>query len=749
LTARQPGERLSAVAESQGLDGRGGEGRNSSSGVGRSGRIGVGERNGAGRERGGVLRGFATVRRELYLGGYNGAPDRSRCTSSGATPEAIDPTSGAVSQPGAPFGLTAAARPGGDRLLLAQSGGQLAVANADGSGTPQAVAGITSPGFCMRESLDGTGTALTYLGANGHIRYIPLAAGAKVDKDLGLNAYDPQLSPDGRWIADSTSIGAANLIHPDGTDSKTLNLPGLHGPVRWFPDSRRLAYLGSSPSSCTSAVTVADTVTGATTSVPIGLPACPTGVAGSYFIPLDVAVSPDGSQLAIAGGELQCSPAPGYPAGCPGGELSGAGLFSQSQIIVMPVGGGTPRVVRKLMGSCNDPANQSCVDPAGGAIAAANHAPGFALYSLFWGKSSDHYDVELKAWIPHAAIVNPAERVPYLLSFPNPGTCFVKAYGVSAFGPGFEFSTFSGDDHVRYTGSGRITVRVGFDWNGARMSNITSEASVAANLTRRNMSYMNLGSKKVFRCVDVMQAKSAASSKVSASSVATLDIHGANPFFNFFGLSLAPTIDSTLTARFIGPQALKLSWDTDQFPSHGFLVQKNGSLLYERVTRNAYCVPAYGVVGAATLFVLLNSKTNHGSTIVQTNGTPTVAPLPDCRFIPPPIGISQAKAQANVSANAQGRVTLPNVAYCGSRRCTLVTTARSQASRSRSVPAGSSTITLRKGHASLVRFALLRAAQRRLKKHPLRLRILITLVSPHHNTVTRTIVSVVRVTAHR
>ena len=320
-----------------------------------------------------------------FKGGYNGAPDSNRCMADGATPEQVDPTSGAVSQPGAPWRLTAAARPGGDRLLLAQSSGMLSLANADGSGSPRVIPGVRSSGFCMRASLDATASGLSYLGTNGHIHFVRLSGGSKVDKDLGVNGVDPQLSPDGRWIADFASVGVTELIHPDGTGLRMINSPGLHGSVRWFPDSRRLAYLGNRPSACASAVTVTDTVTGASTLVPIGLPACPSGAAGQYFIPQDLAVSPDGNQLAIAGGTLQCSPASGYPAGCPGGELGDLGLFAQAVIVIIPATGGSPRVVRKLTGSCTDPANQSCVDPAGGPVAAANHAPGFALTTLWWG----------------------------------------------------------------------------------------------------------------------------------------------------------------------------------------------------------------------------------------------------------------------------------------------------------------------------------------------------------------------------
>ena len=331
----------------------------------------------------------------LYVVRYSGVPGSSRCMAPGATPEAIDPTSGAVSQPGSPFGWIAAARPGGDRLLLAQSGGQLSVANADGTGKPQILTGVNPPlGFCMQGSIDGAGQDLAYIAPDAHVHFRRLGVSAS-DRDLGvtgddpqfLSASDPQFSPDGKWIAGVVSGGTLGMIHPDGTAFRALTAPGAVTPLYWFPDSRRIAYVGAPLSSCGDSVLILDTQTGARTPVSDGMPTCATGPSSQQFIPQDVAVSPDGTELAIQGAYRQCSPAPGYPPGCPGGELGAPGLFGQARIVIVPATGGSARTIRQLAGSCNDPANVSCVDPAGGAVAPANHVPGFALNTLWWGAS--------------------------------------------------------------------------------------------------------------------------------------------------------------------------------------------------------------------------------------------------------------------------------------------------------------------------------------------------------------------------
>lgn len=70
------------------------------------------------------------------------------------------------------------------------------------------------------------------------------------------------------------------------------------------------------------------------------------------------------------------------------GELGSPGLFFQAQIGTVPATGGNLTVVRKLPGECIDPANASCVDPAGGSVAPANTDPSFAVRTLRWGGSS-------------------------------------------------------------------------------------------------------------------------------------------------------------------------------------------------------------------------------------------------------------------------------------------------------------------------------------------------------------------------
>lgn len=167
------------------------------------------------------------------------APGRCGTT---AVPEAVDPATGAVSQPGSPWGITASAVPGGSQLLLTRADGTLSIANADGSQGLRPLPAAASAGagaFCPGRSLDGSGQYIAYVAATGHIHYAAVTGGS--DVDLGQVGSNPVVSPDGNLVAFADSSGNLDVVKTDATGFRQL-IPASSGPRswRWFPDSQHL-----------------------------------------------------------------------------------------------------------------------------------------------------------------------------------------------------------------------------------------------------------------------------------------------------------------------------------------------------------------------------------------------------------------------------------------------------------------------------------------------------------------------------
>ena len=91
-----------------------------------------------------------------------------------------------------------------------------------------------------------------------------------------------------------------------------------------------------------------------------------------------------------------------------------------------------------------------------------------------------------------------------------------------------------------------------------------------------------------------------------------LGMASANPLI----LTWAPDIDSFIYG-FISNQPgnpqLVLRYQTDQFPSHGVAVYKDGKSISQKVVNDASSTFASGPVGAALIGKGLTSKTNMGN----------------------------------------------------------------------------------------------------------------------------------------
>ncbi len=170
-------------------------------------------------------------------------------------------------------------------------------------------------------------------------------------------ASDPQISPDGKWIA---YVRKSNDIMTDrarstiwlvdavsGAQQPLVTGPGAHMAPRWSPDGRRLAYVSSSEGEAQLHVLwLADRASARIT----GLPDSPG----------DIAWSPDGRQIAytmqVPGSGATLGKAPARPEGAKWAEplevidqltyrADGAGYLKPgyTHIFLVPTDGGAPR----------------------------------------------------------------------------------------------------------------------------------------------------------------------------------------------------------------------------------------------------------------------------------------------------------------------------------------------------------------------------------------------------------------------
>ena len=249
----------------------------------------------------------------------------------------------------------------------------------------------------------------------------------------------------------------------------------------------------------------------------------------------------------------------------------------------------------------------------------------------------DHYKIELKSWIPHSRVVDPVHPVPH--AGPSPDSykgkdgCFPRTIPFNR--RNVQTSSFKGDNHRSYDGSYRAQVSVEFDWDGTQMTNV--ESMPQGNLGRTHRDFrLKTASGAVLRCTKASQATQTSFSGV-LNNAAFLDIHTSNPAIKFPPpLPRTPDIDSVLTAKFVGPNTLRLKATPDMFPNHAYRVYKNGKPLLTHTTTDASCVKALGLEGAWNLGWGLNTKASPVTRDVNTDAATPVNLVAKCGSPPPP-----------------------------------------------------------------------------------------------------------------
>jgi len=294
--------------------------------------------------------------------------------------------------PGAPWGIDAAASggAGSSDTLFTDGSGHVFEGPTSGPGPGVTLQPVvprsqgTGP-FVADMSLDPSGTLVAYVDSNGNIDVADALTGNNV-VPLGVSGDDPQWSPNGVWIAYEDAGGGLDIVKPDGTGGqKTLSTESADGvPVRspsWFPNSQALAAVleapgnkvdacgrGISPGTDVAILNIANPAPqflgvgyfndlGQDTD-PIGQNGpCWTGFEWDAFNPQSVAVSPDGTSLAVDGQNSNCTQVgdSGYVTCANGEGEDGFSPTHQDELGIVPASGGPfsgASIVKKLGVAC-------------------------------------------------------------------------------------------------------------------------------------------------------------------------------------------------------------------------------------------------------------------------------------------------------------------------------------------------------------------------------------------------------------
>lgn len=277
------------------------------------------------------------------------------------------------------------------------------------------------------------------------------------------------------------------------------------------------------------------------------------------------------------------------------------GINQRAAMALQGAGGGGNAAVRERMESAQG-ANQSEAEATDSdSTAAASPA-------------KKHYSIEIRAWIPHSRVVDPEE--PARLSdwldtiSDNPLNT-----GLANFN--YEYTShYRGDDHTGYDGDVRVYARVEFDWDGTSITGLSVISDTGNTHRDWTSTYevntlfglgpdINLSSDSG---TETGKAPPGATGSGSGNTF-SVGFSSANPLV----MTVAPAINSNLTGTISANGALRLSFDTDLFPSHGILVKRDGVVLHKEVVNDASGVPGEGALGAALIGAGLSVQANDGT----------------------------------------------------------------------------------------------------------------------------------------
>lgn len=256
----------------------------------------------------------------------------------------------------------------------------------------------------------------------------------------------------------------------------------------------------------------------------------------------------------------------------------------------------------------------------------ARNAAGESGYSNVAGaRTYALYDVELRAWIPHARVVDPVMEDETGYTYDDAAARSWAAYGRTACNVDTPSSWFTlvtgyyeGDAHAVFDGSYRVKSHIAFRWDGlgfAAVDTFPTEPHIGWTHVMRTYQYWF---DPVETCVLASGLGDGWAARVVDDSTFELSYDAANPLTPS---AFTPTIDGVLRGTFETDGSLTLRVETDQFPSHGLRVVRNGLTQLTALPTDASCLRDDQVMGA-------DGAANLGDGLRASNGAVTLTVSP-------------------------------------------------------------------------------------------------------------------------
>jgi hypothetical protein len=252
------------------------------------------------------------------------------------------------------------------------------------------------------------------------------------------------------------------------------------------------------------------------------------------------------------------------------------------------------------------------------AISAVNTAGEGARSATREGLAYWTYRVELKAFIPFTAVVDPKliDEAGYTYadarSTDDNRVCHSAAFqsaGATVYG------YFHGDSHPEaYEGSHRVRAAIEFKWEGSSIwdaRDASDDGGLRYGETQRLRRYVGFQGIQSEACVlDALTVNHASSAYLTSGRTFMLEYDSPNPFYDS---SFMPDVDGWLRGTFADNGDLLLDYETDQFPEHAYRVTRNGAAQLTAFPTDVTCLTQSEVLG-------WDGFTNLGNGLRQGNG---------------------------------------------------------------------------------------------------------------------------------